>query len=557
MNAKFYIVMIIFMISLSAEYVGPNKTITKKIPTHMKLQHKTISSGHHLTLAAQQTVELLPGAAVAPGGSLEVKVSSNIPREVSITGPVELYENSKAQYKSTVIFPNGHSKDITNNYKWHVSHSNYASIHNGLLTTKAVKRDFFIDIVISTVYEGYPIEVSFEVKILKEAYTSLRLGWSHDVDKAAHMAQADGHKVIHVDNGLTAGSGPDTPWVLLGGKKARVAPHQRITGIAIIGGPDGITGPPGYTYVGDLNKGCGYGTAGVYLYYKHGYHSNPVSDLKIIKSTTPPQGYFLINVNLNFGCNRYIDKLGSSNDQEYHGVTMYLSALGGEYFVAETYGKDSDYAYRRVEGYINQRLEVLQREFKKAEKKFIQIKNDAGAFFDKLENLSTYETTKWKVRDRIRKGGWRVAWGREVTEVDLLEIAGAIGADVYGGGGTATMSVLEQIGLESIEKLSENVVDEFSGYFEGQLESLMDEVTDFAQQIILTFFKALIDGKSPEDAIGDLVTALERKAQEAKGFRIEFKAGVAEYSGKNKVAGVTLSPTISWQPYIAVRLVRP
>jgi fibronectin type 3 domain-containing protein/5-hydroxyisourate hydrolase-like protein (transthyretin family) len=70
-------------------------------------------------------------------GGLEIPVIDYI----TITGPVEVDENSGTQYACTATYSNGSSEDIANNVNWDVN-SDFASIDNdGYLTTSEINSD--------------------------------------------------------------------------------------------------------------------------------------------------------------------------------------------------------------------------------------------------------------------------------------------------------------------------------------------------------------------------------------------------------------------------------
>ncbi|BBM86268.1 hypothetical protein [Candidatus Uabimicrobium amorphum] len=548
---KILLTLFLLPVFLLSDYYGPTKTVYKKIPTEMYLGGKMFGVEHKERVVTRKRIRLNPGFKIS---KFHAHVSQNIPTGISISGPSALYENRDGKYKVTAHFANTAPKDISNSCKWIVSHKKYGDINVGNFKAKAVPYDVDMDIIASLSIETVTFEISFPIKILKLGITSIQAGIDEDRADAIAKATANSHTWIEVRNanGFTSGSGGDTDYIDLGIKLEAISPEKRITGIAIVAGGEGTPIPHGYKAIVDLNKSCGDGTAYVYLCVKTGGNS-PIEALIAAKDATtiPESGYTRINLSTNFGCHRQI------NDDLHHGDDIFIFVKGGNEILAIPYGNDEDYLHKRIDGYVNQKLAILKSEIEKAKEKAKVIQRELQKIETAINNAVDYSTNKWDKRAKIEKDGHKVAWGREITETDLAEILVAIGIDVSGGGGSATLTKLEEIGIESFEKITANTIDTFSLYLEETARQIANEIHDDVSNLIFDvmkkFFEALVAGEDPHDVIKEHV---EGKIRSYGSIRIDIRAGVASYSGSNKLFGQTISKTFSWQPYIAILVYR-
>ncbi|BBM86288.1 hypothetical protein [Candidatus Uabimicrobium amorphum] len=562
---KFTVLSIVFLllIPVYANYTGPVKTVFRDIPPRKSIGKtwnsnadsftKTIAKEEHFYLKARERITILPNTVIEEGAKFSASISSEIPTRVSLTGRTELYQGKSANYNVMAYFPES-SKDVTNSCKWDVSHRDYAEItQNGKLEAKNVPHDIDIDIVARLKYQDFVIEINLQVRILVLAITSLKIG-PYDLVKQGYTVITKQHSSVEQD--LNEGAGG--AYIYLFFKKEYVAPNKRIIGIAIIAAD---TERPkiekGYAvnYVGDCNDDIGGGSAYVNVFFKRGYGYHPITDIAILRSPTPDQkhrDFQVIPLDINFGSGS-VKKHADGTKTKKHGIPLFIAIKNGEETIHFAYGSDSDYGVTRYSDNIARFVDDAKKAFGDVEKAYNRAKTALKKIQKKIGSVADYETNKWRIKDEIRDGGWRVAWGRELTETDLLELIGAIGADFLGGGGVATATKLEELGLESVETLTSNVIDEFSTYFAEEKKKLVEEITGYSGKVIGIFFQALINGDNPKKAVAAF---LKEKSREIGGIRVHFKAGVAEYSGSNKLFGKTISKTFSWQPYIAVRIVR-
>lgn len=141
-----------------------------------------------------------------------------------------------------------------------------------------------------------------------------------------------------------------------------------------------------------------------------------------------------------------------------------------------------------------------------------------------------YVTDKPEKKANIEEG-WIVAFGREITETDFIQ--GGISA--FFGGAAGVVVWAKQLIEESISALSESVRDKLS-----------NEVKDAAIKFATEILEDLCNGKKPGEALKNVEN-------------IGFKAGIAQYQGKNQVKVLgsgwnTVSTTLAFQPYIGVKI---
>ena len=156
-----------------------------------------------------------------------------------------------------------------------------------------------------------------------------------------------------------------------------------------------------------------------------------------------------------------------------------------------------------------------------------------------------YDTNKWRVRNDIFNedgGNWYVAFGRELTETDALAGVVAAGISIYAGNPGPFLKWFEDLIRESIWKMKESLQD----LGEEVGEDMIEEAVQIASQKI----RDLLGGNPQGGCVKKSFSTLD------------FKAGVATYSGRNWIKlcnfvrcwKETVSSTWSAQPYVAVRL---
>ncbi|BBM86137.1 hypothetical protein [Candidatus Uabimicrobium amorphum] len=564
MKLAVFSITLLLLIPLYADYIGPKKTVFRDIPAHKSIgktwnsnfgsSTKIIAKEEQFFFKARNSIKILPKTVIKKGAHFNASISREIPTKLSLTGITELYEGKQANYTVRVYFP-GSSQDVTNSCKWDVSHKDYAEITpDGKLRAKNVPHDIDIDVVARLHYQGFVIEINLQVRILALAITELKI----DLEEPL---REQGYELIleqHSDFGQDLNEGSRGKTIYLGMKKEYVDPNKRIIGIAIIAAD---TSRPklekGYAInrAGDCNMEIGGGSAHVNLFFKRGYGYHPITDIAVLRSQATDEkhrDFEVIPFDINFGSGSATEHFDGTKTKK-HGIPLYIAIKNGEETIHFAYGSESDYGITRYSDNITRAVKDAEKAFGDVEKAYNKAKTALNKIQKKIGSIADYETNKWRIKDEIRDGGWRVAWGRELTETDLLEFIATIGADFLGGGGVATTAKLKKLGFESIEELTSSVIEEFTEYFSEETKKLIDEITGYSGKVIGIFFQALIDGDNPKKAVAAF---MQEKSREIGGIRVHFKAGVAEYSGSNKLFGKTISKTFSWQPYIAVRIVR-
>lgn len=159
--------------------------------------------------------------------------------------------------------------------------------------------------------------------------------------------------------------------------------------------------------------------------------------------------------------------------------------------------------------------------------------------------LARFETNKWDKKKAVKNGGWYVAYGRELTETDVIEGAVAAGVSVYTANTGPIMAWAERLIDESIAEMQRSL---------GRLGSEFgQEAQRRARNVAVSQIKKLIQGKrADESGIHNF-------------GNIEFKAGVSEYNGRNMVwdpfyncpndcgGWNTVSTTWALVPYVKLR----
>ncbi|BBM86134.1 hypothetical protein [Candidatus Uabimicrobium amorphum] len=591
---KFVLLCVVFLTSFCiAEYpyYGPIKTVSKKTSGERYILRKPdpllsdpmlIADGtvdimlknSKTKVKAQKTIRLLPGTSFKEGETFHGSISDKIPDSISVTGRSAVYAGKPAAYKAYVHFPDKPKQDATKTCKWIISHKDYATmaVPGVMAVSPNIPRDITIEIIAAFSFDGNYFEVAFEVQLLKLGITSLQVGFSYSSNAAAVAhAKRNSHidvKVLGLENGFASGSGDRTPFQALGYKMEFLPPERRITSIALVAAPTNhVTAPKGYDeFVVDFNNEYGYDTARVCLYIKRG-GVKPIDGLIASHwQTISEPDYTRIELDTNFGSKRMTDRTVEKDEDPYHGDTAYLFVRGGDEIISSALGNDGDYFHKDVRHPLNQKLAILKKEFEKAEAKVKTLRKEIDKIAKAVSTAVDYDTNKWDVRERIYnhnlnheegKGRWTVAWGRELTETDLAELLIAIGADISGGGGSATLTKLETVGIESMEKITQNTIEAFSNYLQQQANEiandLQNDIKNLASDVIGKFFGALVKGKDPIEAIRQ---HFDGKIKEYTSITIHLRAGVAEYSGSNKLFGQTVTKTFSWQPFVAIRVVR-
>ena len=142
--------------------------------------------------------------------------------------------------------------------------------------------------------------------------------------------------------------------------------------------------------------------------------------------------------------------------------------------------------------------------------------------------MGSWESNKEDVKVRIREGNWKVAFGREITYDDVAEAVATAGESI------------DQLVTESVNQMEESIRDTIT-------PEVKREAAQYAQRVI----RNLIQGKNVGEQVHDI-------------GRFNFKAGIAEFIGKNFVWIPNLSReggywqfvppnVISYCPYVGFR----
>lgn len=135
-----------------------------------------------------------------------------------------------------------------------------------------------------------------------------------------------------------------------------------------------------------------------------------------------------------------------------------------------------------------------------------------------------HKTNKWEIRHNLEKGGWWVAYGKEVGYEEYYEFYQAVAASVATDNPGPAIAYLTALLAESAEVLVRNAGKEFGG-----------RVQDLAkQEIVAAMHDAIKNGKV--------------KTLQLRG--IEFQIGMATYNRSE--SSVPLPNT--FQPYMRMRL---
>lgn len=162
-----------------------------------------------------------------------------------------------------------------------------------------------------------------------------------------------------------------------------------------------------------------------------------------------------------------------------------------------------------------------------------------------------YITNKWEKKDAVKNGGWYVAYGRELTETDIIAGAVATGISIFSSNPGPVIAWAENLLQESIIEMKKSL---------GQIgNEFGEEVQKRAVDLAIRTVKKLLQGK--QEGVSDILSQ----------GKIDFKAGVSEYNGENQawdplygcsITNITncggyqtISKTWALAPYIAIRFV--
>lgn len=135
-----------------------------------------------------------------------------------------------------------------------------------------------------------------------------------------------------------------------------------------------------------------------------------------------------------------------------------------------------------------------------------------------------HKTNKWEIRHNLEKGGWWVAYGKEIGYQEYYEFYQAVGASVASGNPGPVIAFLGALLAESAEVLVQNAGKEFKG-----------KVQELAKKEIVA---------AMQDAIQN------GKVRTLRLRKVEFQIGMATYNRSE--SGAPLPNT--FQPYMRMRL---
>ena len=141
-----------------------------------------------------------------------------------------------------------------------------------------------------------------------------------------------------------------------------------------------------------------------------------------------------------------------------------------------------------------------------------------------------YTSNKKSRQASVRKGGWKVAWGKEINETHALSAAAAT---YFSGGVGGTAYVTNLLNESQMEMMK--AVRQTGNVFAKDMQK---ELKNWAGRVI-------------SDSIR------QRKASSStfsKHPQVDVKAGVMTYSGGNMLFGKIVAPTFGMIPYVAVRI---
>ncbi len=223
---------------------------------------------------------------------------------------------------------------------------------------------------------------------------------------------------------------------------------------------------------------------------------------------------------------------------------------------AEKVLDDSKRAYRRAQKYVKKYRSIKVPKFPAdslknanpsrfvsgtydAWKGYLRALEKAGIPAGELNKMfgGKYTSNKRNKMKDVERGGWIVAWGREINERDAGDGVVAAGVSIFSGGSSAYMWA-QRLVMESIEKMGRSMRD--AGNRLG--DQARDRVTRVAKKVI-----------------SDALRAKMPKSDSLNFGNLQAKAGLVKYSGTNsfKLPGgkrTTVSKTWGFIPYVAFRI---
>ena len=144
---------------------------------------------------------------------------------------------------------------------------------------------------------------------------------------------------------------------------------------------------------------------------------------------------------------------------------------------------------------------------------------------DRFGNIAYYKTNKFDKKDEVRRGGWQVAFGKEINETHLLEMGTA-----YAANGAAGNAYVQMLIKESVQKLQTN------GY-KLLHSSAKKEIDRAVSEVISRALRGRFDAH-------DIIHS----------YNVDIKFGAIQYSGGNYFNNQKIGPsTFGMIPYVAVR----
>lgn len=141
-----------------------------------------------------------------------------------------------------------------------------------------------------------------------------------------------------------------------------------------------------------------------------------------------------------------------------------------------------------------------------------------------------YTSNKKSKQAAVKKGGWKVAWGKEINETHALNAAAAT---YFSGGVGGTAYVTALLNESQVEMMK--AVRQTGNVFTKDMQK---ELRNWAGRVISDSIKQ----RKPASS------TFKRHPQ------VDVKAGVMTYSGGNKLFGQVVAPTFGMIPYVAVRI---
>lgn len=198
---------------------------------------------------------------------------------------------------------------------------------------------------------------------------------------------------------------------------------------------------------------------------------------------------------------------------------------------------------------VTNQVKQTTKDLNETKQKFDEIKKNYG-YVDptkpsevvqlgkKITSLSpisggTYQSNKKDIKKKIEQG-WIVAYGQEITEMDLADGVVAVGISVLSSNPAPFIKWVTELVNESISELEKNITSDET------INKVKNDMVNFA----IAKLKLII---------------INKKVEEASKIFGDFgiKVGLASYSGKNKTnifgGDKTISTTNAWQPYIGIK----